>query len=210
MARPKKVVNDSDIQFFGEIDLNDQTGERRSEYPAWYFDVHIEELREGVERKQRQLDQGLILPDQVQMMKADIERENEKLKTIEKSRPRLTGEQKDRCWNAYKEVADQLATTMPTRKQTQDGLVNPHDELKRMKKTKHIEIDPAIAKSCGVKPVNGKVTGDEAVKCYKILGKVLGESTNPERLRRDGQHEAYKSIHDLTKMILEGREIRGT
>jgi len=62
--------------------------------------------------------------------------------------------------------------------------------MKRMK-TKHIQIDPQMAAALGVKPVHGKISGDEANKCFQILGKFLGESTNIESLRRDGNSEAY-------------------
>ena len=96
---------------------------------------------------------------------------------------------------------------MPTRKQAKDGLVDPYRELKRLK-TKHIKIDPEIAKACGVKAVQGKISGDEANKCYQILGKALGENTIVEVLRKDGNSEAYQSIHDLTRAILDGRKIK--
>lgn len=201
----------SDIEFFGEIDLNEQTKKPRSEYPAWYFDVHIEALQEGIERKQRQIDLGVVPGETILEMKAEIEREQEKLDAIKQSRPKLTGPQKDKCYSAYQELGKQISDTMPTRKQDKAGLVNPYDELKRLKKTKHISIDPDIAKSCNVKPVNGKVTGNEAAKCFQMLGRALGESSNVESLRRDGgQDSSYKIIDDLTKAILEGKDIKGT
>ena len=43
---------------------------------------------------------------------------------------------------------------MPTRKKAKDGLVNPQNELKRLK-TKHITISPEIAAACGVRADHG-------------------------------------------------------
>lgn len=206
MGRPAKVTetNESKIQFFGEVDLNDRTGEVRSDMPAWFFDVHIDNLRESIERKARGVKLSLYAPDQILREKEEIVVLRERLKEIEDSRPTLSNTQKDQCAKAYENLKRQIKDTMPTRKEAKDGLVSPHEELKRLK-TKHISIDPAIAKACGVHVVHGKVSGDEAAKCYQILGKTLGENINVERLRRDGNSEAYRSMHDLTQAILAGK-----
>lgn len=200
----KKTENDG-IQFFGEVDLNDQGG-IKSDMPAWYFDVHIENLRENIERKARGVERNLYAPDQILRVKEEIKVERVKLKEIEGSRPKLSGKALDKCGSAYESLQKQIRETMPTRKESKDGLVSPHEELNRMK-SKHIKIDTEIAKACGVHVVRGKISGDEANKCYQILGKALGENTNVERLRRDGNTEAYTTMHDLTQAILGGRAV---
>lgn len=202
MPRKGKV---NDFTFFGEIDLNDKGG-IRSDTPAWYFDVHIDELEESIARKKRMVENHLVEPDVALRMREEIKVEGEKLKAIKSSQPRLTGAQTDLCSTTYQDLGRQIRDSMPTRKEDQDGLVSPHQELKRMK-TKHINIDPTVALACGCKPVNGKITGDEANKCYKIIGKQLGENTTVERLRRDGGGEAYKTMNNLAQAILEGRQI---
>jgi len=208
MARPKKdeTESKSKITFFGEIDLNKEGG-ITSDMPAWYFERQIEDLEENITRKKGMLERGQITADQVPVIRSQIEQEQEKLKQIVSSRPRFTDDQVDRCWGVYKSLTEQIKDSMPTRKQTKDGLVNPYNELKRLK-NKHIKIDPEIAAACGVKPIHGKITGDEANKCYQIIGKALGENTNVEALRRDGNTEAYQSMDDLTKAILSGIKIR--
>ncbi|MCK4328792.1 hypothetical protein KAX02_03010 [candidate division WOR-3 bacterium] len=200
----KEIENDG-IQFFGEVDLNDQGG-IKSDMPAWYFDVHIENLRENIERKARGVERNLYAPDQILRVKEEIKAERVKLKEIEDSRPKLSGKALDKCGNAYESLKKQIRETMPTRKESKDGLVSPHEELNRMK-SKHIKIDTEIAKACGVHVVRGKISGDEANKVYQILGKALGENTNVERLRRDGNSEAYKTMHNLTQAILGGRAV---
>ena len=199
-----EVTNESKIQFFGEIDMDDRTGDIRSDMPAWFFDVHIDNLRENIERKARAVKLNLYAPDQILREKEEITVLRERLKEIEDSRPMLSDTQKDQCAKAYESLKKQIRDTMPTRKEAKDGLVSPHAELKRLK-TKHISINPAIAKACGVHVVHGKISGDEAAKCYQILGKRLDENISVEKLRRDGNSEAYQSMNDLTRAILAGK-----
>jgi hypothetical protein len=208
-TKTKGTRDTSKIQFFGEVDLN-KDGQITSQVPAWYLGPHIDAMETGIRRKEMQIERGAVESDQVPRLKAEIKRERTKLEAIKSSKPILTDAQKDRCASTYKSLGEQIKDTMPTRKETRQGLVNPHDELDRLKGKKHIKIDTQLAAACGVKPVHGKITGDEANKCYKILGKALGENTNVERLRKDGGHPAQESIHELTKLILDGREARGT
>lgn len=203
---PKKGQT-NDFSFFGEIDLNEKGG-IRSDTPAWYFDVHIDELEESMARKQRAIDHNLVEPEQALRMREEIKNEKAKLRAIKESRPTLTTAQRDKCANAYFSLESQIAESLPTRKEDREGLISPRDELKRMK-THHIEIDPDVARACGCEPRNGKITGDQANKCFSILGKHLGENYRVERLRRDGGGEAYKTMNDLAKAIFEGKEIRG-
>jgi hypothetical protein len=199
---------ESKIQFFSEIDMNEK-GSITSTLPAWYFDAHIEELKEAIGRKERALERGYVDQDQIFRVREELKLERKQLKGIEDSKPKLEGRNKDRCWNAYKSLQEQIASTLPTRKENLDGLVSPQNELKRMK-SKHIKIDPEIAKACGVNVVKGHISGDEANKCYQILGKALGENTYAEKLRRDGNTEAYRSMNELTQSILKGIEARGS
>jgi len=201
-----KVTKDNGIKFFGEIDLNDTTGEIKSDMPAWYFDIHIMELEESMDRKKRMIDRGVVDPDQVPVLRNQIEGDRARLEAINKSRPDLSGRYKDMAWKAYESLQQQIKDTMPTRKESRDGLVNPHEELDRLKK-KHIAINPEVAKACGVNVVRGHITGDEANKCYQILGKALGENTNIEKIRREGNSEATRSIHELTKLILSNQRV---
>ena len=192
---------ESKIQFFGEIDLN-ENGNIKSDMPAWYLDRHIEELEENIIRKQGMIDRQEVVNDQVPVLKEQIKADTARLKAINATRPHLEGKDLDRCAKAYEKLAKNISDTLPTRKQAKDGLVDPHRELKRLK-TKHIPIDPTIAAACGVRPHQGKITGDEANKCYQILGKALGENTNPEALRRDGGVESYQTENDNLKRILD-------
>jgi tellurite resistance protein len=195
----------SKIQFFGEVDLSKE-GKIISDMPAWYFDVHIADLEEGVAKKERALERGTVKADQIPMIREQVKAEREKLKLIERSRPNLNSTQENMCYKVYQNLERQIKDSMPTRKQAKDGLVNPQQELKRLKE-KHITINPEVAAACGVHASRGKVTGDEANKCYQILGRALKSNTNVEALRKDGNSEAYQTMHDLTQAILKGKEV---
>lgn len=201
-AQEKSIDDSGKIKFFGEVDLNDEGG-ITSQIPAWCFDQHIGYLEEGISRKKRMLERGEVATDQVPVLRGQIKSETEKLERIVASRPNLSDKQKDRCAKAYENLGRQIADTMPTRKESKQGLVSPYDELKRLKGKKHITIDPTIASACGVKPVQGKITGDEANKCYQILGKALGENTNVERIRKDGGVQSYKTENDSLRAVLD-------
>jgi len=206
-AKAQEVKKEeSKIQFFGEIDLNDQGG-IKSDMPAWYLERHIEYMEEDIARKERQIQMGTVDPEVLPRMREEVKAERKKLRKITDSKPNLTDKQRDRCFRAHERLGKHIQDTMPTRKQTKDGLVDPYNEMKRMK-TKHVPFDPELAAACGAKPVHGKITGDEANKCYQILGKAIGESTSVEALRRDGNTEAYQTMHDLTQAILQGKEIK--
>lgn len=214
MGRPKKqaaepaAATSDGIQFFGDIDLTDDN-RIRSPLPAWYQKAAIAELEENIGRKKRALKNRMIKEDLIMRTEAEIKAEEERLNEIVSSLPKLNSAQRDRCASSYKMLADQIRESMPTRKQTRDGLVSPQKEYQRLKVAKHIKIDPDIAAACGVRPQNGKITGTEAATCYKILGGALGEETNIEHLRRDGNSEAYQSMNDLTQAILRGQRIQG-
>ena len=201
MPAKKETNDEGKIQFFGEIDLNDEGG-IRSDMPAWYLDRQVEELEEDVIKKEGMINRQQVTGESAAVLREQIKADKARLKKINEGRPNLTGTQKDRCAKFRESLARQIKDSMPTRKQTKDGLVNPYNELKRLK-NKHIKVDPELAAACGVKPVRGHISGDEANKCFQIVSKALGEESNPETLRRDGGHPAYQMPDDLTEKILE-------
>ena len=138
MAKEQVKTDDSKIRFFGEVDLN-RDGGITSDMPAWYFERQIEDLEENIKRKQGMIDRGAIQPDQIPILRGQIEAEATKLKAIVGSRPKLTDKQRDTCYKVYQNLAQQIGDSMPSRKKAKDGLVNPQNELKRLK-TKHITI----------------------------------------------------------------------
>lgn len=194
----------SSVQFFGSVDRKDgkSDGKITSEYPAFYFTTQIDELRENIARNERALESGAINPQSVPELKAEIKRDIVRLSEINKNHISLTGKDKDEAADLYKELGGQIQDSMFTRSDMMKGLANPHDELKRMK-------DPIIPvgkngkifENMGIKPVKGKVSRTQASKVFKVLGKVLGEETNVEYLRKDHKYGRYHSDVPLEEMM---------
>lgn len=199
--KEEKIKDEGKIQFFGEIDLNDDGG-IRSDMPAWYLDRQVEELEEGIVKKEGMIKREQVTGESAAVLREQIKADRARLKKIEEGRPELEGSKKDRVARFRESLAKQIRESMPTRKQTRDGLVNPYNELKRLK-SKHIKVDTELAAACGVKPVRGHISGDEANKCFQIASRALGEESNPETLRQDGGVPSYQTSDELTKLILE-------
>lgn len=189
------------VEFFGDVDKNSR-GEVSSVMPAWFFDVKLDDLRETVARKKRQIENGQILPESVLLVRQEVVDIEGKIEDIEKSKPILNTTDKDKMSKVYHALQNKIATSMPTHRDEKMGYADPREELKRMK-DKHISIDPAVAKSCGMKPVKGKISGDEANKIYRMIGRVLGENENVEKIRREGRSESQRSMDEMTKFIME-------
>lgn len=193
----------AEIQFFGEIDRNKE-GNVSSDMPAWFFDAQIDEMEEAVGRKRRELDKGDVPIQHYPLKKQQLKNLEAKLEKINASKPRLQGGQKTQFANEYHKLQNLIADSMPTRREDRMGYVSPREELNRCK-THHIQMDPGVAKSCGIKLVKGKATGDQAAKAYKMIGKQIGENTNIERIRKEGKSEAQRTIDQLTSYIIDNK-----
>ena len=175
-----------DINFFPKIDLN-KHGVVGSQLPAWYFDFHIDELRESIARQKRMLDAGRIPSEQIMYEKAQIEKMEYKLKEIEGSKPKLTDVDRNAIWKMYKSIGGKISSSLFTRSEMQLGLASPHEEAKRMiQPTISLDYDLiSVANKCNIKVYNGKVARNDAAKMFKIFGKLINEPTNIEVLRKD-------------------------
>lgn len=182
-------------ELFGAVDRNRVSKAIQSEYPAWYFETHIAEMKEGIERKKRELERGIVPQSEVPYMKASLEKEEIRLQEINDSKPKVTEKEKDNFAKARRHLAKEIRDSMFTRTDMLKGLASPHEEAIRM-------VDPIIkiskevadlAESCGVdlnkscngKKRNGNISRNEASRIFKIIGKFLGEPTNVETLRKD-------------------------
>jgi len=175
------------MEVFGEVDKNSKGG-NASEYPAWYFDRHIDELKESIASLKRSLDMGLIPADKVPVQRQDMANKQEKLDTILKSKPKPSDAERDKLWKLYKSLGEKISESMYTRSEMHMGIVDAHTEASRMTQP-CITLNPeeaSIAKSCGIKMgQDRKVSRNQAAKPFKILGKLLNEPSNIEVLRRD-------------------------
>jgi len=174
------------IEFFGSVDRKEgkPDGIVTSEYPAWMHDFKIDELKESHDRKERELAENRIPFEHVAAAKEELKLEKAKLALIEKSRPKLNDKQKDEFYGVYKDLTKEIRDKMYTRSEMMLGTANAHEEADRMI-TPSITIDPEIARMCNLQAVDGMVSRDGASKAFKMIGRILGEPTNVETLRRD-------------------------
>lgn len=171
------------IVFFGDVDKN-KRGTISSQYPAYTMLVHVDELKESIASKQRQLDRGVIPPADVPEAFEVLAREKARLEKIEASRPELSDGQKDRIAKEYKRLAKEISNSLFTRSEMQMGTASAHEEARRMVNP-IIKVDPEIAEACNIQTTNGMVSRNDASRIFKIIGHTIGEATNVETLRKD-------------------------
>lgn len=174
-------------KYFGDVDRN-KKGEIGSQYPSWYFEQQQDELRESMEFKKRAIERGSIPKDSVAETLADIAREEQRLREIEQGRPRLKDSELDEVAKTREEIGAHISEALFTRTEESKNLTSGHEEARRMMKPCIKVTSDAMAracKDCGVTIKDGMITRNEAAKVWKIMGKLIGEDTNVERLRRD-------------------------
>lgn len=183
------------IVFFGAMDRKrrDPSGPVSSAYPAWYFDAHLEEMKEEIDRKKRDLARGVIPPSEIEYAKEELRKQEDRYREILASKPKLSGKEKDDLYKVYKELQDQIIDSMPTYTEMMKGHADPHEEARRMTTPiisvgRHSELFEAL----NIRVEGNKVTRNAASRAFKIIGKVLGERTNIEALRRDIAYGRYK------------------
>ena len=194
-----------DIEFFGAEDrFHGRKDEGiTSEYPSWYFKVALEELRESIAQKKRALESGNIPRSEIPYAEEALKRESKKMAQIISSVPKLSGPDRDGLAKVYKKLKGAIGDSMFTGYQMKKGLVDVHEEARRM-------ADPIIdlkdegevmlAAKMGITPVNGKVSRNEASRMFKIIGRLIDEETNVETLRKEGFGSVRQSEVDLEDM----------
>lgn len=192
------------IQFFGDVDRQGKKdGEAiTSEYPAFYFPIQLDELRETVEKTERNLKLGLVPASEREYAEADLRRSKERLKKIQNSMPKFNAKEKDALAKVRSDLGDQIGDSMFTRTEMRKGLANAHEEARRMSEP-IIKVGGAgkLFENMGIKPVRGKVSRNQASKMWKVIGKILEEPTNTEYLRKDSKHGTYHSDVPIEQMI---------
>lgn len=179
----------SDIKVFSEIDYAEVKGKKilGSEYPAWYNEAMIDEIREGIRTDELSLEKGMVKQDRRHDVRERIKKNQERLESILESSPDLDDKQKDYVHKVRTELGKEISRMMFTRSQMQKGLADSHTEARRMKDPS-IPVAGAIhdmAKACNVPITNGKISRSGAEKVWKICSRKLGEISNTELLRKD-------------------------
>ena len=199
-----------DIKFFGRPDmvLDKESGEWKvsSSYPAWYFERHIGMLREDYDRCERALQWAEQA--EVPNLKASMERIKKRIKEIEESRPILNDRLRNLCGKLYQKCRAAIQESLFSRSDMLKGLADPHEELRRQKEPIFSGFNDrgeegALFKLMNISHVSGKFSRDQLGKAYKILGKLIGEDINVERLRRDESTGTFRPEKSMYQLIEE-------
>ena len=176
-----------EIVWFGEVDLNKKTGLPASDYPAWYHDIQIQELKEDIRGIEKAIDLDLYKGKDLMRMREQLSTKRNRLGDIEGSRPSISDVDRDKIAKARKALGNKIAASMFTSSEMMKGTADAHVEAERMVipciKLDN-EYEHSLAKSCGMHMVDGKVSRNNAERIWKITGKVLGEAIlDTEQLR---------------------------
>lgn len=191
------------VQFFGAADRKGKhaDGKISSEYPAWYFDAQIEDLQEEIAHKKRMIDNQLVPPSELPYAREELKKQEEMFERI-MSKPKLTGKDKDDAANFYKHLADQIGDSMPSRSEMKKGLADAHEEARRMTEPIiNVRGKTDVLANMGINAKGGKISRNQAAKAFKIIGRVLGEPTNIEYLRKDYNHGTFHPERSLDEMV---------
>lgn len=173
------------IEVFGSVD-KDKEGKVNSEYPAWYFDRQKKELEESIAQARAMIDGEYIASGRMGIAKEELRQMEDRLKEIEKSKPKLEGKEKDEIAKVVKDVGGNVKSTMFTYSEMHKGLADAHEEASRMVNNDVVELKGAayeFAKKCGIPLDGNKTSRTGAEKMWKIGRKLLGEMSNAEVLR---------------------------
>jgi hypothetical protein len=177
----------NEIVWFGEVDINKRTGMPSSDYPAWYHDIQIQDLKEEITGMEKAIDLELYKGKDLLRMREQLKTRKDRLMSIESSRPNISDVDKDKISKARKSLGQRIGASMFTFTEMQKGTADAHVEAERMVKPcikLENEYETKLAKSCGMHMVDGKVSRNNAERIWKIQGKVLGEAIlDTEQLR---------------------------
>jgi hypothetical protein len=200
----------TDIQFFGEIDRvgGTKTGTIKHSFPAWYFTNKLEELSFEINDLRNTIqDEGNLVgahKDSIPELKRELASKESQMAQIVDSMPKLSPKDKDAIASVYGELGAQIRDSMFTYTDMQRGTASAHEEARRQKEA-CINVPHGatmLMQNMGINAKQGgKISRDEAAKAWKIFGRLLGEPTNVETLRKDFAGGSYKIHRSLDEMV---------
>jgi len=176
----------AELDFYGNMD-KDVRGKIQSQYPAWYFDQFIEELEHKINQMDNQLKMGLIHSNEMATHRMELEELKVKRDNILQSKPNPSQGESDRLKKLYKEFSTIISDTMFTLSEMKMGTADAHQEAKFMMDPV-IPVEPKhkdLFKAANAKIIGGKASRNSYAKVFKVIGKLIGEPTNIEVLRKD-------------------------
>lgn len=173
------------IKIYGDVDRRED-GRPRGFKPSWAETKAIENLKEEIDSRKRQLERGLIPSSEVHLAQEAVRKGTERLAEIEDGRPKLDDTKRDQVSKERKRLGKEIGDLLFSYTEMDMGFADPHEEVARMTEKK-IKMDPEQAKECGITLINGKGSRDDAAQMFQHLSYALGESPDIERLRKTGK-----------------------
>ena len=192
------------IEFFGSMDRKGKKAENEtsSEYPAWFFDNKIDDLKYEIEKNENRIKMNLIPEREVGKTREETKRLQEQLNSIMRSKPKLTGKDQDTLVKVYENLTKQIGDSMYSRTEMKKGLVSAHEEARRrMQPIISVDADcQSILSKFKIKNANGKISRNQADRVAKIIGKLIEAPSNMEYYRKDHSYGTYKSERSLEEL----------
>ncbi len=187
-AAPKRVAgkDNDNIWFSNEVDIN-QHGVPSSDFPAWYFDQHIDELKIEIDSLEKNLALDLYRGAHLTKVRKDLVSKKVRLENILESKPDFDDKTKDKMAKAVKFLGERIGHVMISRDAKNKRLADAHYEVEKMMRPSvdvGSEVEADFYKRKGVQIINGRVSRLQAEICWKIMKKALdGGIANTEALR---------------------------
>ena len=185
---PAVPVKDPEIIWFTEVDYNDK-GKVAADFPAYYFDTS--ELKEEIRKLSEQLDEGIYQGPRKREAETRLNARKDRLDKIEKGRPKLEGQTKDKVVKAMNELGGLIRDSMFSYDSHWKMTADPHEVAHRM-------VNPCIdvkneqvasfVRQRGYRIVDGKINQNDASVIFKTMCKLVGEPSDTDRLRPIRQH----------------------
>jgi hypothetical protein len=187
---PAVNVPDKEIIWFTEVDYNNK-GKVSSDFPCYYYDKSIKELKEAIRVLEQQLDDGVFTGIKKREAARNLSMKKDRYDKIINGTPKLEGKTKDKVVNSLKGLEESITESMFSYdshwKQTADPhvvadrLSNPCIEIKD-------EVVASFARQRGMRMEGKKISQNDANIICKVMSKLLGKPTDVERLRPVRQH----------------------
>jgi hypothetical protein len=176
----------AEICFFTEIDY-DSKGNLRAVYPFYHNLKVMEDARDNLRRMERSVDRGDIPKDYLPQTMNMIKETKVMIDTYESHLPSIK-KNIDGVKRTRDILADVIAPTLFTRREMSLGLVDPHEEARRMAEP-CIDVPQdlrAIAAKNGVMMDNrNRASRNDISRLYQMCQRELGEPADVEYLRKD-------------------------
>lgn len=171
---------DSEIKWFTEVDFNDK-GKVAVDYPAYYFDARINELKEELKALEEGIDEGVYTGKRLRDARDRLAAMKHKHDSIVDGMPKLKDGDKDKVARSFKEFHETIKESLFTYDEMWKQTADAHEEAKRMEKPCiqiPDEIVGSFARQRGYHIEGGKLSRNQAAVILKVMGKVLGETVN--------------------------------